>query len=64
MWKDPGFWGVAVGSNVLFSGLSFGFLRLLAEWSIWASVLIALPSGILAFSLLPWLQMSSDAPSR
>jgi len=64
MWKDPIFLATFGGSSLLFAGLCFGFLHMLTELPLWACVLIALPSGVLTFMILLWLQISSDAPSR
>ncbi len=64
MWKDRVFLSVFVGSSLLFAGLCFGFLHVFSDLPTWSSVLIALPSGVLAFLLLLWLQIASDAPSR
>lgn len=64
MWKDPVFLAAFVGSSLLFAGICFGFLRVLTELPLSACVLIALPSGVLFFLLLLWLQIGSDAPSR
>ncbi len=63
-WKDPVLLAVFVGSSLLFAGLAFGFLRVLTELPVWACVLMALPSGVLAFVIILWLQISSDAPGR
>jgi hypothetical protein len=64
MWKDPVFLATFVGSSLLFAGLCFGFLHVLTALSPWACILIALPSGVLVFLLLLWLQICSDAPKR
>jgi hypothetical protein len=64
MWKDKVFLATFAGSSLLFAGLCFGFLSLLTSLPIWACVLIALPSGVLLFLLLLWLQIYSDAPQR
>lgn len=64
MWKDPMFLATFVGSSLLFAGLGFGFLHMLTALPLWACVLIAVPSGVLVFLLLLWLQIGSDAPQR
>jgi hypothetical protein len=64
MWKDRVFLATFVGSSLLFAVLCFGFLHVLTELPLWASILIALPSGVIAFVVLLWLQICSDAPQR
>jgi hypothetical protein len=63
-WKLPVVLAAFVGSCLLFAGLCFGFLRALTELPLWACVLIALPSGVLAFTLIYWLHIWSDSPPR
>jgi hypothetical protein len=64
MWKHPVFLAVFIGSSLIFAGLCFGFLRLLAGMPIWLSVLISLPTGVAVFMILLWLQIASDGPPR
>ncbi len=63
-WKDRLLLSVFVGSSLLFSGLGFGYLRVFTQLPLWASVLLALPAGVLVFVLILWLHIWSDAPSR
>jgi hypothetical protein len=63
-WKDPVLFVVFVGSSLLFAGLCFGYLRTFTQLPFWACVVIALPSGVVAFMIILWLQISSDAPPR
>jgi hypothetical protein len=64
MWKDPVFLATFLGSSLLFAGLCFGFLHQFTALPLWASIVIALPSGVAVFLLLLWLLIFSDAPPR
>jgi hypothetical protein len=63
IWKHRPFLAIFIGSSLVFAGLCFGFLRVLAGLPIWASVLISVPTGVAVFMLLLWLA-ASDGPSR
>ncbi len=63
-WKDPLLLSVFVGSSSLFSGLAFGYMRVFTQLPLWTCILLALPSGVLVFTLILWLHIWSDAPPR